>query len=274
MRAQDSASWNRTGPIQEMDETRWGEVHQTVSQPEIFLLFAVSPRRTPPAHGWHLACSKQSRRGPRSRQGWWGMTAGAGSRRELMERLVELEAELRTLRRSVLDEARPRLPAAGEGFRALCFEVGDDVYGVALSAVREVVRYVELTRIAEVAACVAGLVNVRGEVLAVIDARKSFGVPARAPRLGTAIAILQHGGRSTGLVVDRVLDVTPIAPDQLSAPSGPLARVHAIAAVATVSARIVQIVDVAALLAASEWEELEAAIALSAPPPESQEVPT
>jgi purine-binding chemotaxis protein CheW len=203
---------------------------------------------------------------PKVAPGVVGMTAGAGSRRELMERLAELEAELRTLRRAVLDEARPRVPAEGGGFRALCFEVGDDVYGVALATVREVVRYVELTRIAEVAACVAGLVNVRGEVLAVIDARKSFGAPVRAPRLGTAIAILQHGGRSTGLVVDRVLDVTPIAPDQLSAPSGPLSRVHAIAAVATVNARIVQIVDVAALLAAAEWEELEAAIALSAPP--------
>ena len=194
------------------------------------------------------------------------MMGGTGSRRELYERLHELENELRSLRRAVLDEARPRTPAAGEDLRVLCFEVGDDLYGVALESVREVVRYVELTRVADVAACVAGLINVRGEVLAVLDARRSFGAQARAPRLGTAIALIQHSGRSTGLVVDRVRDVTLVAADELSAPSGPLARVHAVAAVATVHGRIVQIVDVAALLAASEWAELDAVIAQSTPP--------
>jgi purine-binding chemotaxis protein CheW len=194
------------------------------------------------------------------------MMGGTGSRRELFERLHELESELRTLRRAVLEEARPRLPEAGEGFRVLCFEVGDDLYGIALTSVREVVRYVELTRVADVAACVAGLVNVRGEVLAVLDARVSFGAPPRPPRLGTAIVLIQHGGRSTGLVIDRVLDVTPIRAGELAAPSGPLSRVHAVAAVATVNGRIVQIIDVAALLAAAEWEELEAAIARSTPP--------
>jgi purine-binding chemotaxis protein CheW len=201
------------------------------------------------------------------------MLGGSGSRRELFERLMELEGELRSLRRAVFDEARPRAPAAGEGFRVLCFEVGDDLYGVALETVREVVRYVTLTRVAEVAACVTGLINVRGEVLAVLDARACFGAEARPPRLGTAIAILQHGTRSTGLVVDRVLDVMPIAAAALSAPSGPLARVHAIAAVATVESRIVQIVDVAALLAASQWEELEAVIASLPPDTGSPEVP-
>jgi purine-binding chemotaxis protein CheW len=191
------------------------------------------------------------------------MSVGTGSRRELLGRLVELEDELRRLRRAVRGEVSAAPFPAGESLRVLCFSLEGDLYGTPIESVREVLRYVQLTRVSDVPACVVGLVNVRGSILPVVDARVRFGLAAREPRLGTAILLLEHGGRTAGLVVDRVLDVTTLDGGSLAQPKGAVAQVSAVSAIATVAQQIIQVVDVAMLLEGAEWDDVAEAVRLS-----------
>jgi purine-binding chemotaxis protein CheW len=82
--------------------------------------------------------------------------------------------------------------------------------------VREVVRFAPLTRIPGAPPFVRGLLNVRGEVLTVLD----LGVmlrPDTPPMQGGGIVVAETGGRHVGLVVDEVIGVEAVVPDPSAA---------------------------------------------------------
>lgn len=179
---------------------------------------------------------------------------------ELRERLAALEAELRVLRRELAAPAE-RPDALPDGaFEVLRCSVGGTFYGIPIDRVREIVRYIQVTPVADVPEAVAGAIDVRGEILAVVDARCRFGKPVTPPRRGTAIVLVRTADRSVGLVVDEVLDVLGVTRDLLTTPGGMFARAEAIVAIATLDAEIVQIVDLERVLDAVQWQRIDAAI--------------
>lgn len=183
---------------------------------------------------------------------------------DLRERLAALESELRILRREFAPA--PRADALPDGdFEVLRCSVGDACYGIPIDGVREIVRYVQITAVADVPEVVAGAIDVRGEVVAVIDARRRFKKPITAARRGTAIVLVRTASRSVGLVVDDVLDVMSVKRDQLTPPGGLLARAEAVLGIATLGESVVQIVDLDRVLDAAEWQRLDHAIE-SVPP--------
>jgi len=68
---------------------------------------------------------------------------------------------------------------------------------------------------------VAGLVQVRGRVVPVIDLRKRFGVGERAPDSSTVVIVVrvhtELGEKTAGIVVDAVSEVYSVAPDDIKA---------------------------------------------------------
>ena len=176
----------------------------------------------------------------------------------LSARVDALDAALRLLRREVdAAPAAPRLPDAD--FQALRCRVGSDLYALPVDRVGEIVRYVSVARIADVPDIVAGAIDVRGEVVPVVDARRRFGAPLSFAARGTCIVLASLAGRRVGLVVDEVLDVVDVDRSSLSVPAGVLARALGIAAIATVGGRVVQVVDLDRVLSASDLEALDGA---------------
>jgi purine-binding chemotaxis protein CheW len=183
-----------------------------------------------------------------------------------LARLFELEGELRALRRAMLptgDETRALLQG---DLPLLRCRVGDDEYGVPIESVVEILRYVQVTRVADVPSAVAGAINVRGRIVAVIDARRRFAHAARAPRLGTAIVLTRTHGRTAGLVVDHVLDVVTAPSGSLCAPEGPLARAQGIMAIATLDRTVIQIIDLDQVLSGVQWDDVARALESNPPP--------
>ena len=79
-------------------------------------------------------------------------------------------------------------------------------------------RLTQLRRIAGAAAHVAGLVNLRGEIMCALDARAILGLPpAKTPDVGYLIA-LRDFDFPVGLVVDSIADIFPIDPAAIDAP--------------------------------------------------------
>jgi purine-binding chemotaxis protein CheW len=178
----------------------------------------------------------------------------------VIDRLVDLERELALLRRQVQEPlyASSQLPSTD--FRALRFRVGAEEYAVPVGWVREIVRYVALTSIADAPHGVAGAINVRGEVLPVLDTRLRLGMPTIAPNLRTSIVLLAIPGHAFGILVDAVVDVIDVPHSSLSEPNANLTQSAAIKSVATLNSGVLQLLDIARLLSRPQWEALPAAL--------------
>jgi purine-binding chemotaxis protein CheW len=91
------------------------------------------------------------------------------------------------------------------------FRLDGQEYGVRIDRVQEIIRVPELmTRIPSASSDVSGVVNLRGQILPVIDFRRRFGLSAVARDERQRIIVLTHGGALTGYVVDSVSEVTRV----------------------------------------------------------------
>jgi purine-binding chemotaxis protein CheW len=92
---------------------------------------------------------------------------------------------------------------------------------------------------------VAGLVQVRGRVVPVVDARARFGLPPVELTLDSRVVVGQLGSRTVGLLVDSAREVLKLAPDQLQPPPQLVAEQAQgfVKAVARVGPRLVMLID-------------------------------
>lgn len=96
------------------------------------------------------------------------------------------------------------------------FRVAGRTYGIELGTVREIIPFRGATRLPGAPPLVAGLVNVRGVIITVLDLGVRLGAtPAARP--GGSVILIEHGARVVGATVDDVLDVRRLADVELTA---------------------------------------------------------
>ncbi len=89
----------------------------------------------------------------------------------------------------------------------LIFTLDDYKYAVSLSSVEKVVRLVEVTPLPKAPEIVAGVINLQGRVIPVLDVRARFGLPKRTMRLGDQLVIARTSSRAVAIVVDEACGV-------------------------------------------------------------------
>jgi purine-binding chemotaxis protein CheW len=87
------------------------------------------------------------------------------------------------------------------------FSVGNVHYAVPIGCVREIINPVEVTRLPHAPNVVVGVADHRGEVVPIVDLRIRFGVPSLEDARRTKWILVDVGGLTIGLVVDRVTEV-------------------------------------------------------------------
>ena len=96
----------------------------------------------------------------------------------------------------------------------LTFALGPEEYGLEILKVREIIGYMEITAVPQTPSHVKGVINLRGQVIPVIDLRAKFGMAIAEITEETCIIVVEisHGNRnfSTGIVVDHVQEVLDI----------------------------------------------------------------
>lgn len=90
------------------------------------------------------------------------------------------------------------------------------------SVVREIIRLPEITPLAETPPYLAGVINLRGHIIPVMDLNRRFGGPPPRYRLTDSIIVLSLEGLRLGLIVNAVHEVIRIAPEDID--SSPLCR--------------------------------------------------
>lgn len=87
------------------------------------------------------------------------------------------------------------------------FEVADQLFGVDVTCVQEVLSFPRYTPVPLAAAAVGGLFNLRGQVIAAVDLRVRLGLPARAIGGLAMNVIVWDGQEAVSLLVDRIGEV-------------------------------------------------------------------
>lgn len=89
------------------------------------------------------------------------------------------------------------------------FRVGDEEYVVDIMRVREIIRLLPITKVRKGPRFVEGVINLRGEVIPIVDLRRRFELPIYEG-IGRKIIILTIEGRVLGLIVDAVTEVVRV----------------------------------------------------------------
>ncbi|MCP4693589.1 MAG: chemotaxis protein CheW [Desulfobacterales bacterium] len=104
----------------------------------------------------------------------------------------------------------------------LTFGLEDEVFAIDVSKVREVLDLSAITKVPHAPDFMRGVINVRGNVVPVMDMRTKFGLPQTDSTVNTRIVIMELSADGSSLVLgaiaDSVNDVLELEPDQIEDP--------------------------------------------------------
>ena len=147
----------------------------------------------------------------------------------------------------------------------ISFVVGEEEYGLELLRVNEVIRTREVTAVPRTPRFVRGIINLRGDVIPVIDLRERFGLPAAAHSEAARVIVTEVRGSRIGMAVDSANQVVRIPADQLQpAPAFVGDSVDFISAVGRLDERLVIMIDTDRLLDEKELGAVRAAVPAAA----------
>lgn len=145
----------------------------------------------------------------------------------------------------------------------LTFTLNSEEYGLEILKVREIIGYMGITPVPRTPPYVKGVINLRGQVIPVIDLRLKFDMPEAEVTDRTCIIVVEINSGDTklqmGIVVDSVSEVLDIAPDQLEAPPdlGTDIDTEMILALGKFGDRVKILLDIDKVLRPQEMKELE-----------------
>jgi purine-binding chemotaxis protein CheW len=105
------------------------------------------------------------------------------------------------------------------------FSVNGHLFGVEVAVVQEVIRYQPMTRVPLAPAALAGLINLRGQVITAVDLRRRLGFPERAAGELAMDVIVRTSDGLVSLLVDRIGDVVEVAQEAFEEPPETLAGI-------------------------------------------------
>ena len=145
--------------------------------------------------------------------------ARAAEATEAAERLSPEQA------RAVLDEracalARvpPTPPRAAEVLEIMTFALADERYAVETRFIREVVRLTDYVRLPAAPPFLVGVMNLRGEILALMDLRTFFDLPARGLTDRSRVLVVGDDRAEFGVLADAIHEVAVLRVEEIHAP--------------------------------------------------------
>ena len=123
--------------------------------------------------------------------------------------MAEVTVQIERLNKAMLDK---------EG-KYLTFALAHEEYGLEILKVREIIGYMDITAVPQTPHHVKGVINLRGQVIPVIDLRAKFGMETTEVTEETCIIVVEISQGvhkfSTGIVVDHVQEVLDIAGEDI-----------------------------------------------------------
>jgi len=109
----------------------------------------------------------------------------------------------------------PATPITG---KVLTFHLGDELFGITILGVREIVSMQPMTALPDTPHYVRGMIDLRGRFVPVVDLRERLGLMAGEESEATCIVVLHLHHTQLGVVVDAVEDVADVVAEEIEPP--------------------------------------------------------
>ncbi len=146
----------------------------------------------------------------------------------------------------------------------LTFQLAEDNYGIEILDIREIIEHGSITAVPMMPDFIAGVINLRGAVVPVINLSLRFGLEANPPTKRTSIVIIEiadeDSGSEVGIIVDQVHEVLDIASEDIAAPPtfGAKIRADFISGMGKVDEVFLILLDVKHVLSIAELSAVKA----------------
>jgi purine-binding chemotaxis protein CheW len=148
---------------------------------------------------------------------------------------------------------------SGGRVQVVSFELGKEEYGVDISQVQEIIRMVEITHVPRAPHFMEGVINLRGQLIPIIDLRTRFGMSRTEHTKSTRIVVTEIGNKKVGIIVDSVSEVINIPIEQVEEAPDMIAGVGTeyIQGVGKVGDRLIILLDLTMVITGEEKAQLE-----------------
>lgn len=138
------------------------------------------------------------------------------------------------------------------------FRLEEETYGINVMQVQEVLRYTEIAPVPGAPDYVLGIINLRGNVVTVIDTRARFGLMPGEVSDNSRIVIIEAEKQVIGILVDSVAEVVYLKTSEIdSAPNvGTDESAKFIQGVSNREGELLILVDLNKLMSDDEWDEI------------------
>jgi len=99
----------------------------------------------------------------------------------------------------------------------LCFKVSNEVYGVDIMDIKELIKPREVTEVPRAPSFVSGIISLRGVIIPIIDMLDRLGLVREAVTGRERVIVVRQGESFSGLLVDEIIQVVRIAKDDIEA---------------------------------------------------------
>ena len=149
------------------------------------------------------------------------------------------------------------IKAFSEAIQYIKIAVGDEFYGIDISIVDNIVRMQRITRVPNVAQYIKGVINLRGEIVPIMNIRLKMGLPEIEYTKTTRIIIIKtEAVGKIGLIVDAVKEVVALDETQIEKlPYDNNDENHFVSAVGKIEDTLISLLDIGAVLADKLREE-------------------
>ncbi len=147
---------------------------------------------------------------------------------------------------------------SGEVVQVVSFRLGGEEYGVDISQVQEIIRLVEITHVPRAPRFMEGVINLRGQLIPIIDLRTRFGMPRIDATKSTRIVVTEIGNKRVGIVVDSVSEVLNIPIENVEPAPEMVAGVGTeyIQGVGKLGERLIIMLDLTMVISTEEKQQL------------------
>ncbi|MBD3267388.1 chemotaxis protein CheW [bacterium] len=142
------------------------------------------------------------------------------------------------------------------------FVLAGEEYGVPILSVQEIIRYETVTRVPQSSEFIEGVLNLRGQVIPVVNLRKKFALEERELDNSTRIIVVEVQGRVVGMVVDEVSEVMQIDSDDIAPPPplGTTVQADFISGMGKIDDKLIILLDIDRILTEEEANLVQGAV--------------
>ncbi len=156
---------------------------------------------------------------------------------------------------------KDKVEAVEESKQLVIFKLGDEEFGVDILQVREIEKLdQQVTRVPKSPNFVEGVINLRGEIIPIVDLRKRFGLVVRQTGNEARIIIVDISDGQVGMVVDSVVEVVRLNVSAIETAPSITKGVDAyfLSGVAKINERLIVLINLERALSPEEMKELDA----------------